>query len=649
MMSKILKFLGWGILSLLLLLILFTGVKLYLWNQTSTQNLAQLGAEAPVLTIEQFTFRDLNKNGKLDLYEDSRQPVEIRVENLIQQMTIEEKAGSMFISMAGVSSDGKLMERPEFTNFFSFLFPSNSTLVVEKKINHLNIIDAYPPNKMIQWYNTLQKTAEKTRLGIPITLATDPRHGVSKTFGASIYTPYFSKWPSALGMAATRDIALVESFGSIVQKEYKALGIQMALGPMADVATEPRWMRINGTFGEDATLNSSLTAAYIRGLQGNHIDKNAVAAMVKHFPGSGPLDDGKDSHFPPGLQSYPGNNFNYHLKPFEAAFNENVAAVMLYYSVPKDKTSENVAAAYNKDITTHLLREKYNFQGIICTDWGIVSDITLFGQLFKPASAHGVEHLSVDQRLVKIFDAGVDLIGGETLSAELASLIRSGAIKEERIDQSLKRIFRLKFKLGLFDNPYLKVDKKEIFNNPVFIEKGIEAQKKSLVLLKNENALLPLPPGINFYLHGFDEEFVQSTSAVTLDKADVIIAKVKSPQREIESEYMMEKLFGGGALDYTPEELDQMLSLFAKKPTVVVLNVQRPAVIPEIANSVQGLIADFDVANDLILDLIFGVFSPSGKLPFDMPRSMQEVEKQLEDVPFDTANPVFQFGDGMSY
>jgi len=112
---------------------------------------------------------------------------------------------------------------------------------------------------------------------------------------------------------------------------------------------------------------------------------------------------------------------------------------------------------------------------------------------------------------------------------------------------------------------------------------------------------------------------------------------------------MMEKLFGGGALDYTPEELDQMLSLFAKKPTVVVLNVQRPAVIPEIAHSGQGLIANFDVANDLILDLIFGIFSPSGKLPFDMPRSMQEVEKQLEDVPFDTSNQVFEFGDGMSY
>jgi beta-glucosidase len=503
---------------------------------------------------------------------------------------------------------------------------------------------------MLNWYNAIQKMGERGRLGIPITIASDPRHGVPSTFGASIYTPFFSKWPSALGFGAIGDSTLVAKHAEIVRKEYTAIGIKVALGPMADVATEPRWTRINGTFGEDASLNAKLTSAYIKGLQGDSIDANSVLAMVKHFPGSGPLDDGKDSHFPPGTQSYKGGQFNYHLKPFEAAFEAGAGSVMPYYSVPNGITSENVAAAYNREIITDLLREEYQFNGVVCTDWGIVSDIKLLGLLFKPASAHGVEELSIEERLVKIIDAGVDMIGGESLYVEMKNVLENKLISEERIDTSLRRILRDKFRLGLFDNPYLNEDNLKIYSNNEHLELGLEAQRKSIVLLKNEGQILPLPKEKKIHLYGFDTEMVSGFNTVSLEEADIVVVKVQTPKGEgVDAESLMQKLLEGGRLDYTPDQLNELLPILKSKPSILVANLQRPAVLTEMDEVAKAVIADFDVSESLILDLIFGTFSPSGKLPIQLPSSMQSVYEQIEDVPFDSANALYEFGHGLSY
>lgn len=648
-MKKIVKIIGYGFSLLFLLLVISLGFKMFQWNRASQNNLAQLGEAAQRVTEKGYTFRDLNKNGKLDPYEDARAALEDRVEDLVRQMTIEEKAGAMFITVIGVGQDGNLMERPEFDNLFSFLFPANTELIIQKKMNHFNIMDSPDPDKMILWHNRIQKLAEHSRLGIPITIASDPRHGFAQTVGVSLFTPYFSRWPSAIGLGATRDTALVKTFAEMVRKEYLALGIRLALSPQSDVATEPRWTRIDGTFGEDAALNAQMSAAYIQGIQGDSLGTQSVAAMVKHFPGSGPLDGGKDNHFPPGTQSYRGGMLEYHLAPFEAAFTSNVAAVMPYYSVPKGVTDEDVAAGYNKGIITGMLREKYGFEGLICTDWGIISDATILGMKFKPASAHGVEHLSVDERIIKIVEAGADMIGGEILSEELARLIRSGRISEARIDQSLRRILALKFKLGLFENTYLDPSNSKLFNNPVHRQKGIEAQQKSLVLLKNKGNILPLKSSQKIHFYGFDEDFAEQHAGVPVEEADVILAKLAAPSGRFESEYMMEKMLGGGPLDFSKEELDKMLPLFKSKPTLLVMNLKRPAVIPELVETVTAFIAEFNVENNIILDLVNGKFAPQGKLPFDLPESMEAVEQQLEDVPFDTPHPLFSFGDGLTY
>jgi beta-glucosidase len=653
-MKKFFKFLG---LFLLLLILVILGFFTYFYVTTSSQSMkdmAILGKEAPILTIDGMAFRDLNKNGKLDIYEDSRADINSRVDDLVKQMTLEEKAGSMFINMTAMNSTGKLSNVMSPTNPFSMLLESNVGMVARKKMNHVNILQSPSPEALIIWNNNIQKLCEKTRLGIPMTIASDPRHGVPNAPGASIYTPFFSKWPSTLGLAATGDTDLTRAFGDIARQEYLAMGIRLTLSPMADLATEPRWARISGTFGEDAELAAKMTKAYILGFQGDTINHLSVECMVKHFAGGGPQKGGMDAHFPPGKQAYPGNNFAYHLIPFEkGAFAANVAQVMPYYGIPVGQTKQDVGFGYNKEIITGLLREKYHFEGIICTDWGLVTDTKLFGMMLKPAAAHGVEQLGKEERMIKILDAGCDMFGGESLTADLVKLVETGKVSEARINQSVKRILKEKFRLGLFDNPYLKAENASIVNNAKFIEKGLEAQRKSLVLLKNDQSLLPLKSTTKIYLQGFDKEETKGYANLVTDakNADVIILKLNTPYglKAGEEKYLMQKVFHQGHLDFDADKSAELIKLMQTKPTITVMNLERPAVFPEINAASKAVIGDFSSQDNIILDLIFGKFKPTGKLPFELPSSMVAVEKQKEDVPYDSENPLYHFGFGLSY
>jgi beta-glucosidase len=506
-MKRILKILG-IILFLLIFLIVLAGGVLYLKRYLSVkENYALLGKEAPVMTIDGMKFRDLNKNGKLDIYEDRRQDIGSRVEDLLGQMTIEEKAGTMFITMIGMKKEGSVMDMPVLTGgmmnvMMSIMLPTTSELIALKKLNSFNVLSAYDAGIMAGFSNNIQKLAERTRLGIPVTLATDPRHGTENNPGASIYTPAFSQWPSTLGFAAIRDTALVREFADIARQEYMAVGMRLTLSPMADLATEPRWARINGTFGEDANLSAAMTKAYVLGFQGDTLNSSSVACMSKHFSGGGPQKDGEDPHFPYGKeQVYPGNNFSYHIIPFEkGALAAHTAAIMPYYGIPVDQTPENVAFAFNKYIITDLLRDSLHFDGVVCTDWNIVSDNKI-----SEARAWGVEDLTPLQRVQKVLDAGCDQFGGEHCPELIVELVKTGKVSEERIDKSVRRILKDKFILGLFDDPYVDVSEAEkIAGRADFRKKGREAQAKAVVLLKNKN-ILPLPEGTKVYPDGMLE------------------------------------------------------------------------------------------------------------------------------------------------
>jgi beta-glucosidase len=504
---------------------------------------------------------------------------------------------------------------------------------------------------MAEWHNRIQKLAERTRLGIPVTISSDPRHAFSDNPLAGMMAGSFSQFPEPTGLAATRDADLVRQFGDIARQEYLAVGIRLALHPMVDLATEPRWCRINGTFGEDAELTSQMAAAYIKGFQGETLGRDSVACMTKHFPGAGPQMKGEDAHFAYGReQVYPGNNFDYHLKPFEAAFNAGTSQIMPYYGMPIGTEHEEVGFSFNKSVITGLLREKYKFDGIVCTDWGLITPMKILWMEGMPARAWGVEHLSIPERVQKILDAGADQFGGEACPEVIIQLVRDGKVSEARINQSIRRLLREKFVLGLFDSPYLDADKAEkIVGQPEFRKVGELAQRKSIVLLKNEKQTLPLKTGLKIYAEGVKPEALKPYGEVVDDvaKADIAILRLHTPHEPRKG--FMERFFHAGDLDFKEPEKSRILNILDKVPSVVDIYLERPAVIPEIAEKSVALLGNFGANADAVLDVIFGKFAPQGKLPFELPSSMDAVRKQKEDMPHDSENPLFPFGHGLSY
>jgi beta-glucosidase len=601
-------------------------------------------------TEDGFRFRDLNKNGRLDPYEDPRRPVEERVEDLLSQMSLEEKAGMMFHSMLPMNPDGTLVEGES-----TFGPTSTSEMVASKMLNHFNVLRGADPGTMARWHNSLQRLAEGTRLGIPVTVSSDPRHAFSDNPATSFLASDFSQWPEQLGFAAAGDESLVEQFGDIARREYLAVGIRVALHPMADLATEPRWARNNGTFGEDAALSARMTAAYIRGFQGPRIGPESVACMTKHFPGGGPQKDGEDAHFPYGKeQVYPGNNFEYHLIPFEAAFEAGTAQIMPYYGLPLGTPYEEVAFGFNRDVITGLLRERYGFDGVVCTDWGLLTDREI-GDRKMEARAWGVEHLSSLQRTKKALDAGVDQFGGESSPELIIELVRTGQIAEARLDESIRRLLRDKFRLGLFDNPYVDpAGAERVVGNPEFRAAGELAQRRAIILLKNGSLrgepALPVKGRPKLYVENVDPAVAQSYGDVvdSIEQADLAILRLKAPYQPRDGDFL-ERMFHAGDLDFKGEEKAHILDVLSKIPAVVDIYLDRPAVIPEIAEASAALLANFGAADAALLDVIFGRFSPSARLPFELPSSMDAVRRQKEDLPYDSENPLFPFGSGLSY
>ncbi len=620
-------------------------------DRSETPSIIASKEESHLLTIDNFAFRDLNKNGKLDIYEDSRQPTEARIDDLLKQMNLEEKAGLMFINGARVNDDGSIEDKPG-KGLFAFA-PNALKLVTEKKMNHFNFWAIPSVAALAKWYNLMQKFAEdSTRLGIPITIASDPRnHFSSSIFSMTAAT--FSQWCEPLGLGAIGDEKLTREFADDARQEYVSVGIREALHPQIDLATEPRWPRISGTFGEDATLTSKMGTAYILGFQGDKLGKNSVACMTKHFTGGGPQKEGLDPHFPfQKGQVYPGHNFNYHLKPFEAAFAAHTAAIMPYYGVPMDQTSENVGFSYNKDIITGLLRNKYHYDGVVCTDWGLVTDSHI-GNTIWPARAWGVENLNTEERVKKIIDAGVDQFGGENIPEIVVKLVKEGKLSEKRINESVKRLLRQKFELGLFDDPYIDEAKAvQTVGKPEFMKAGEISQRRAMTLLKNDGKTLPLAEGkLKIYVKNIDPK-VASQYGTVVDKpedANIAIIRLNTPFYPVETPIMMARMFHHGDLDFKGTQKDSILQLLNTVPTIVDIYLDRPAVIPEISAKAKGLLADFGASDAAVLDVIFGRYKPGGHLPIELPSSMEAVRNQKEDVPYDSKDPLYKFGFGLSY
>ncbi len=605
-----------------------------------------------VLEKDGWVFRDLNKNKKMDIYEDVRQSIDERVEDLLSQMTLEEKAGMMFINGVPVSTDAVPDGKQGLKGFVATQPPITENMSA-KKMAHFNTWDIPDDLSILaKWYNNVQQLAENTRLGIPITMASDPRHHFNKK-NTDVASPGFTQFCEMPGFAAIGDENLVKQFANIVRREFMAVGFRESLSPQIDLATEPRWARISGGFSEDASLTSRLAKPYIEGLQGEKLT-NGVACMTKHFPGGGPQKEGLDPDFifHKG-QVYPGDNFDYHLIPFEAAFESNTAGVMPYYGVPTDQTDENVAMAFNKTIITTLLREKYNYDGVVCTNWGLLTDIPMGPDVTWEARAWGVEHLSAAERVLKVIEVGCDQFGGESLPELVVQLATEGKIKEERIDTSVRRLLRQKFELGLFDNPFVDETKvTEIIGAENSKILGEKTQQISMTLLKNENSTLPLAKKKHkVYIKNLDSIAVAKYAKVVSspEEADFAILRLNTPWYPVETKNFIAASFHHGDLDFKAKEKKEILNLLKRVPTIVNIYLDRPAVIPEITQYAAAVIADFGASDKSVCEVLFGNSEPQGKLPFELPSSMNAVRDQKTDVPYDSQNPLFEFGFGLKY
>ena len=611
----------------------------------------EIGARVvEVLRVDGLLFRDLNKNGKLDRYEDWRLPVAERVDDLVSQMTIEEKAGLMVGPSLAMGPGGTVREEPVFgVNPFAggapaMVSPGTTDAITKRHIVQFINRENVDPRAMATWTNAVQQVAEGRRLGTPVLFVTNPRnhYGAAATFGIAEAAGAFSQWPGTLGLAATRDVALVEEFARTAAQEYVSVGIRGAYHPTADVATEPRWGRFRETFGEDANLTADLIAAVVRGFQGKQLGPTSVALTTKHFPGAGPASGGQDAHFPWGRnQVYPGKNLEYHLLPWKAAIREGTAMIMPYYAVPKGLTSEEVGMAYNAEIVTGLLRGKLGYTGVVNSDTGITTGMPW-----------GVESLTLKERYRKAIEAGVDRLGGDSTPEIVVELVKGGEIPEARVDESARRILRVLLALGLFENPYVSPEAAaRTVRRADFQQKADLAQRKSIVLLKNAGGLLPLRKGARMYVEGVDAAVAARygyVSTGSLEDADVAILRVSAGRAGLGPGL---RARGPVPIDLAlpAETLAHVRSVLRQKPTVVALHMDNPLVVPELARDAGALVATFGVSDEALLDVLTGKHPPTGKLPFEMPSSMEAVRSQLEDVAHDSKDPLFPIGSGLTY
>jgi beta-glucosidase len=474
-----------------------------------------------LLTVDQFAFKDLNKDGRLDAYEDWRLSADDRASDLAGKMSLEQIAGLMLYSAhQSIPSGGNSFFGPatyrgkpfaESGAAASDLSDAQLKFLKEDNLRHVLITSVASPAMAAQWNNNAQAMVEKLGLGIPVNNSSDPRHGSDSyaEFNAGAGGD-ISMWPGTLGIAASFDPELMRQFGEIGSIEYRALGISTALSPQIDLGTEPRWSRFDGTMGEDPDLATDMARAYVDGFQSSNNEQGwghqSVNAMVKHWPGGGPEEGGRDGHFGYGAYAvYPGNNLKDQLKPFtEGAFKlkgptKMASAVMPYYTISfgqDTKKGDNVGNGFNQYLITDLLRGQYGYDGVVCTDWGITRDVSAV-DLFEGKS-WGVETMTVAERHYKVIEAGVDQFGGNNDMGPVLEAYRLGVAEHgeeymrQRFETSAVRLLKNIFRVGLFENPYLEVSETEkIVGNPEFMKAGYAAQLRSIVLLKNQNNTLP--------------------------------------------------------------------------------------------------------------------------------------------------------------
>jgi beta-glucosidase len=652
------------IIILLLMVPLLFSCKKYEQPELGTRSVA-------IIEKGGLQFKDLNKNGKLDKYEDWRLSPEQRAADLLSKMDIDEKIGFMIISQINMGPQGtaELNERDQVTNRNNFtgeaadesINVSGTTKgIMERHLRHFILRANAPARIMAEWANNVQAVAENSRLGIPAIFASNPRNhvAVDNSLGLNVGNSYFTQWPGTLGLGATNDPELIYEFAKSAAAEWAACGIRKGYMYQLDLSTEPRWSRIEGTFGEDADRVAAIATQLVRGFQGEKMGPGSVALTMKHFPGGGPELKGWDSHYSYGKNLvYPGGMFDYHIKPFKAAVDAGVSGIMPYYARPHETQYEEVGSAFNYGLLTDLLRNTLGFKGLVNSDTGPINNMPW-----------GVEDLTYQERYAKAVAAGTDLFSGGADVKNLKATYDAGMITDEQINTAVTRLLIEKFELGLFENPYVDPDKAEATANcEEFRAMAETAFRKSIVLMRNDEKVLPLKKGVKLYVERVDAGGAHAAVQVPENKWDVEF--VDSPAK---ADAVVFWVFpgtagrGGGFLGGAAGDapISNLLSAnnidvryinatAARKPVVVAVNCSKPWVLSELqGGAAKTWVATFGTTLPALMDVVTGKFNPVGKMPFGMPSSQEAVENNKEDVPsFQEAEgyALIPCGAGLSY
>ncbi len=491
----------------------------------------------------------------------------------------------------------------------------------------------------------LQRIAvEESRLKIPLLFARDVIHGFRTVF------------PIPLGQAATWNPAIVKKAAGIAATEAASTGIHWTFAPMVDISRDPRWGRIAESLGEDPYLASKLAAAMVQGFQGKSLaDANTIAACAKHYVGYGAAEGGRDynSAWIPEIQLR-----NVYLKPFKSANDAGVATLMSAF-----QDLNGVPASGNYFTIRQILKQEWNFNGFVVSDSKSIQEMINHGYCKDDKEA-----------AFKAIYAGVDMeMVSETYLNHLEELVEEEKIAEELIDDAVRRVLRIKFKLGLFDNPYIDVSKAPVLLTDAFLETAKQAAMQSIVMLKNQNNALPLSPNVKniavigpladspydqmgcWVLDGKKEDVQTPLSALKSQTGDSIIlhyakglentrtkdntgfaeAVAAAQKSEVALLFVGEESMLSGearnrAFIDLPGAQNELIQAIAKtgKPIVLIIMAGRPLTFSEAAKEAKAILYAWHpgtMGGSAIVDLLFGIESPSGKLPVTFPRTIGQI------------------------
>ena len=612
-----------------------------------------------VLEVDGYQFIDLNGNGELDVYEDWRQDAETRAADLVSQMTVREKIAQMQHPTYLPRADGKIA--PYLKNYCS-----------EYGIGMLLIRELNSVEAAATTMNTIQEYAESSRLGVPVLVSMDSVHGLSYVSGATVT-------PHNLALAATRDEALVTKLAEIARDEHLAVGVRMTLSPEADIASEPRWGRVMETFGEDPDLVTQMVTAQVVAFQNGKdgLNTGSIVACMKHFPGAGPQMEGKDTS--PIISSE--ETLQIHLKPYYAALEVNVASIMPYYSVPLALDMENSAIG-SKATLQDLLRDEMGFTGIIQTDWGMIWAIQE-----ALGTMTGEEVSDEEAILIGVTQSRVDGIGGESIRLIdlMEEYTQEGKIDEAILTAAATRIVKVKFEMGMFENPYCDVDYAVSFvGNEENQKVNLQAAREAMTLLKNDGAL-PLNPDAKQTIlvcgpRAFDTDslvggwssaqdgltiadavaaYAGENTTVLTEKEDVEVIKELAQQADViivsigEPSYQHDPVWGYDTLEIVQSQQEILEAAVASGKTVItVVTGGRPYILTwcdENTNAILEAYYPGAKGGIAIAETLYGMNNPTGKTPMQFPRNMESVNAQEGDVSFDLENPLYDYGFGLSY